>query len=166
MAKYNDREGMQVACDLDLSEATVPARAAGDTGPLLIQEFRDTIAFGDLGSGATDAIALSGFPANALILGAAIEVDDAWTVGGGDTTGLTAELGDAGVTDEQLAALDLVGVSAGWAAHAPGSKSSRFESAWSPEVLFTATGGSTELDHVDAGALTVHIWYALPNLAS
>jgi len=166
MSRVEDADGHVIATELDLAEASVAARAAGDTGPLLIQELTFAIDFSDLGSGATDAISITGFPANAIPIAAAVEVDTAFTVGGGDTTGLTLQIGDAGDPDGKLAALDLVGVAAGWTAHAPGVEHPSFEKAWSPEALFTATGGSTELDHVDAGALTVHIWYVLPNLAS
>lgn len=169
MAVYEDTDGMVVATELDLSEASVPARAAGDTGPLLIQEYTATVDFDDLGSGAADEIALAGFPANALVLGAAIEVDDAWTSGSGNTTGLTAALGDgaAGDPDGQLAALDLIGVAAGWTAHLHGVEHSRFEKAWAPALTFAAVGGGSEdLDDIDAGSLTVHVWYVLPNLAS
>lgn len=130
---------------------------------------RIEVAYTDLGSGATDTIAFDPLPTFSIPLFAGAQVTTAWTVGGGNTTGLTLQIGDAVDPDELRAAGNLVGLSAGHIAVATMANGANHFvpdieiAAYAPELLFTATGGDTELDHVDAGALTACVWFiAIP----
>lgn len=124
----------------------------------------NTFAYTQLASGVNDIGTMTAPPANSLIISGAWYNKTAWTVGGGTTTGLDVQMGDAANDDELLEELDLVGVSAGiWSTlGAVPTKYGQFtlETAYAPIVTFTATGGGTELDHVDAGEGVGCMFYA------
>lgn len=115
-----------------------------------------TILFSDLGSGASDSIAIAGFPTNVIFLGAAAKADPQFTgeadlsfeVGfeGGDIDALidTTALHETGTTP--IAVVQGVVKAGAFFADA---------SADGLAVLFSAT----ELDDVSAGSLTVRFFY-------
>ena len=71
-----------------------------------VQLFTETIGHADLTAAATaENIALSGFPANSIIVGACLELDTDFS--GGSVSAITAEIGDAGDTNELAAAVDV-----------------------------------------------------------
>ena len=91
----------------------------------------------------------------------------AWTVGGGSSTALGFELGDGTDADAYMTTADLVGAGAGWsAAGGPGASAgfASMESSITPVMTFTASGGTPDIDHVDAGRLTCRLYYvAMPS---
>lgn len=122
---------------------------------------RQQVLFSDLGSGATDAIDVVGWPTNAIYLGTAVEID---TMFNGEAD-LSLQIGfTGGDTDALVGSTNLDQVAAGWLAITAGIvHAGTFAADWETDslaLLFSAT----ELDDVDAGALTVHIYYALPTL--
>lgn len=120
--------------------------------------------FADLGSGATDTIAFSGVPTGDILIGVAIEIDTVWTADGGDTTGLTVTLGiNGGDTDRAAESVDLITLTnAGINIWPAGTALGEVLGTGTWELLFTATGGSTELDHIDAGDATFHLYTITP----
>lgn len=133
----------------------------------------EKVAYTQLGSGASDTFETATLPPNVYPLVASFGVVAAWTVGGGDTTGLTLDIGDAGNPDELFDAANLVGVSANtWlgAVDTDAVHRGLFNleaTAYQPLLTFTPTGGSTELDHVDAGTGIVLIHYiGLPSVSA
>jgi hypothetical protein len=122
---------------------------------------RQRFLFSDLGSGASDAIDITGFPTNAIYLGTSVEIDTAFA-GEAD---LAMQIGfTGGDTDALVGSTNLNAVAAGWLAITAGVvHAGTFAADWVTDnlaILFTAT----ELDDVTAGGLTVHIHYALPTL--
>lgn len=114
--------------------------------------------------GTTQAIAMPTLPVNSVPLFATCNVEEGWTVGGGDATALTAQVGDSGDPDEYLTALDLVGVATGETQlGGNGARVGTFAleaAAYAPEVLFTASGGASPLvTDADAGQLRVRLYY-------
>lgn len=116
-----------------------------------------TILFSDLGSGATDSIAIANFPTDVILLGVVAKADPQFTGGadlvfeigfeGGDTNALveSTALHETGVGTP----ISVVhGVVKGGAFYADASTAGL-------AVLFTAT----ELDDVTAGELTVRFYY-------
>jgi hypothetical protein len=124
----------------------------------------NTFLFSQLEAGVNDIGTMTAPPANSLIISGAWYNETAWTVGGGTTTGLDVQLGDAANDDELLEELDLVGVAADlWSTlGAVPTKYGQWtlETAYVPVVTFTATGGGTELDDVDAGQGAMCMFYA------
>jgi hypothetical protein len=121
------------------------------------------VQFSDLGSGATDAIAFAGYPTGNILVGVAIEVDTAFTAGGGDTTGLTVVLGiNGGDTNRAAESVDLITLGTGFNVWPRGVGVGALNGAGTWELLFTATGGSTELDHIDAGDAYFHAYSVAP----
>jgi len=123
-----------------------------------------TIDFSDLGSGASDTVALP-LPDDCFVVAAELEITTAVTVGGGDTTGLTLIAGiSGGDTDSLVESIDLVGLAAGKHRVTLGAQLCELCEAASTFVLtLTATGGSTELDHVDAGNFTLRFFRLGPS---
>lgn len=125
----------------------------------------NTFAFSQLGSGASDVGTMTPPPTNSLLISGGWFNRTVWTAGGGDTTGLTVELGDAGDPNELLVAGDVVALAASvWSTlGAVPTKYGQFTleaTAYAPIVTFTPTGGSTELDHIDAGEGVMAMFYA------
>jgi len=122
--------------------------------------FTQTVLFSDLGSGASDTIAIAGLPTNILILGVAIEIDTAFA-GEAD---LAVAFGDTADPDELIAAFTLDSVAAGWAKVVAGVELlPHFEPDYVTDgaaLTFTAT----ELDDVTAGQMKIHVFYATPVL--
>lgn len=120
--------------------------------------------FDMLAAGVNDIGTMTAPPANSLIVSGAWFNRAAWTVGGGTTTGLDVQMGDAGTDDELLEEGDLVGVAAGvWTTlGAVPTKYGQWtlETAYAPIVTFTATGGGTELNDVDAGEGVACLFFA------
>lgn len=132
---------------------------------LVLKEYIATVSVSDLtDTAASQEVALTGFPANAILMSAGIELDTEFS--GGSASAVTAEVGDTGATTELCTALDVfTGAGAGWKI-APGALSGTwaFEAAYAPVCTITAT--TDTVDNLTAGALVVHIWYALPTLYS
>lgn len=116
----------------------------------------------------TETEALSSFPTNAVILGAALELDTAFA--GGVASGVTIKCGTSGDDDSLFGALSVfTGVSAGWVGPtvpAPASANliGSFQTAFDPQCIFTVTGEQTGL--LTAGVAQLHIFYVQPNLAN
>lgn len=161
------------------------------------------------GGEATEAEALPTLPTNSIPLDSYFYNKTAWTVGGGTSTALSVQIGDAGNTDECMGETPLVGASAdlwlatrtngAWAisnvttdrdadADAPPgdavladligtllvdltglAQSSRMTgvveaSAYAPIATFTASGGTPDAGHADAGeGIAVVYYHALPS---
>lgn len=123
-----------------------------------IRTFDATILFSELGSGASDSIAIADFPTNVILIGVAAragtqftgEADLAFQVGfeGGDTDALVASTA-LHQTGNGTPIEVVQGVVKGGAFYADASGDGL-------AVLFTAT----ELDDVSAGSLTVRFLYA------
>lgn len=147
MATYHD--------NMDLSDLSglVPPQVAG--GPYIVSAFTQTVLFSDLAAGAADSIALTGFPTNVLIVGAALEINTAFA--GEPNT--TVTLGDTGDADELIAAFTLDSVAAGFAQTVAGAavlpKVETDYGTAGADLTFAAT----ELSDLTAGSLTVHILY-------
>lgn len=119
-------------------------------------EYIATLGYTDAATGTSTTVALTGFPANVIVHGALLEIDTAFA-GEADAT---AALGDAGDIDELWTAFNLNAVAAGWANVVQGAMTRfKFEAAYAPIITFAAT----ELDDLTAGAMTVHIYYSVPN---
>lgn len=120
--------------------------------------------FSQLAAGVNDIGTMTAPPTNVFVVNGAWYNRTAWTVGGGTTTGLDLQMGDAGVDDQLLEEGDLVGMAAGiWSTL--GAVPTKFgqwtlETAYAPIVTFTATGGATELNDVDAGEGVACMFYA------
>lgn len=118
--------------------------------------------FSQLGSGATDIGTMQAPPTNIMILDASWYNKTVWTAGGGDTTGLTGAMGIASNTDLYLeeAQIDLLAAGV-WSPLGGLVKASMvFTAAPAPVMEFVPTGGSTELDHIDAGEGIGCLFYA------
>jgi hypothetical protein len=135
----------------------VPVGAIGDVA---IQDWTATSDYTDAGTGASTTHDISsGFPTNAIILGAALEIDTPFA---GEADAAVA-LGDAGATGGLWGAFTLNAVAAGWAAVTSGAEAIwHIEAAYVPILTYTAT----ELGDLTAGALTAHIYYIAPVLNS
>ena len=153
MADFNDDIIAKAGVDLSNATSITAPQIAG--GPYIVSAFTQTVLFSDLGSGASDAIALSSFPTNVLLIGAALEINTAFA-GEAD---LAVKVGDTANDDELIASFNLNAVSAGWAAITAGAATlPQFEADYGTaggDITFTAT----ELDDVTAGSLTLHIFY-------
>jgi len=144
MAKFQDQ----------LAEFTGNVQIAN----LRFQKFEFDVAFGDLGSGAADAIALSDFPTGVFVMAASVEILDAFA-GEGD---LAMTVGDTGDADGLMGSVNLDGVAAGTVLNAFGAEQGfRYEADLGTAGL-AAAFAATELDDVTAGSLRVRIYYATP----
>lgn len=139
----------------------VPDSEGKNQGPYV----RLAFSFADLGSGATDTLAFPTLPAGSIPLHAEIEITEGWTAGGGNTTGMTLQIGDAADPDELRTAGNVVGVAAGLVADSVmGRGADHFNgnceiTPYACIITATATGGDTELDHIDAGAAVARLYY-------
>ena len=138
---------------LDLAGATVVA-------PFVIPRWYTSqeIDFADLGSGATDTIALTGLPAGSWhVLAVHVETGAATTSSSGDTTGLAIQIGHTGGNvDALVESISIFGAASKKVAPAGVEVGGYVNLADAIEVLFTATGaGSEDLDHIDAMRLQV-----------
>lgn len=139
--------------------------------PGKIREIKTTIAYDDSAfvanaSSATVNVGGAALPDNACVLGAFVDVDTAWTAGGG-LTGLTVQLGDSADANAILDAIELVSGSP--AAGNYGKKGTRAAGADGNAQLratFTATGanlGDGSVTRLTAGALDVYVIYTTPD---
>jgi hypothetical protein len=127
-----------------------------------LQRFTLDVDFSDLGSGASDSIALTGFPTDVIIVARALEIVTAFA-GEAD---LACSGGDTGDADGQFASITIHALAAGWVDIVPGAESgARYEGDYATDggdLTFSAT----ELDDVTAGALKYHIFYFTPKLST
>jgi hypothetical protein len=111
----------------------------------------------------TEALTIPGFPSDAIPLHAEIAIGTFFT--GGSATAVTAQIGDSGDPNGLLAALNVfdttslgdwtvgtLGVEAEY-----GSTGPALESAYAPEILFTAT--TDDVADLTAGKLSGRIYY-------
>lgn len=152
MATFNDSDGVTQR----------NPTAAGVISHIPFQTFTQNVAFGDLGSGASDTIALTGFPTDVVIVSVRVEIVTAF----GGEADLAMTLGDTVDADELIASFNLNAVAAGWAKIVAGAELlPHFEPDYATDggaVTFTAT----ELDDVTAGELNVYIDYYTPALST
>lgn len=105
-------------------------------------------------------------PSSILVMGVLgiTDVQQQWTLDGSDATGLTATLGRNGDPDFALLALNLIGVAAGQSLLGGGGvgdaiigatrAATQVSGGYTPEMLFTATGGATpEVQEANAGLI-------------
>lgn len=136
----------------------------GDAKLLMpLQRFSYKLGFADAGSGASTTVDISaGFPANAVLVSAMLEIDTVWT----GEVDAALQIGDVADPNGLATAFTLDSVAVGWAAAlAPGAEvlaGGKFEAAYSPRATFTAT----ELGDLTAGDCTIHIMYYTPSLDS
>ena len=127
------------------------------------QVFEQVVEFSDLGSGASDSIALTGFPTNVFVVCESLEIVTAFA-GEAD---LAVSGGDTADADGRFASFNLNAVAAGWAGITPGAESGapRWEADYATDgadLTFTAT----ELDDVTAGKLIYRVYYWAPALST
>lgn len=141
--------------DMSGSSVTLPAGAV----PYAIRAYELAVDFSDLGSGASDAIALAGFPGNVYVLGGGFVPSTAFA-GEAD---LAAIIGDTSNDDGIMVSQTVHGVAAGTFIVGDGAETGfHFEADWAGDgaaITFTAT----ELDDVSSGAGVVRIFYVDPN---
>lgn len=114
----------------------------------------------DLSAAATsEAVAITGFPANAKPIYARIEINTAFS--GGSVSALTVEIGDAVDPNGKMTAEDcFTGASTGVIAGSDGAEadnSAVLEAAYSPIATFRST--SDNVDALDAGDLNAYVYY-------
>lgn len=121
-----------------------------------IKELTQTIGHADLTAAATnEEIAVTGFPANAILIAGFIELDTDFS--GGSVSALTASIGDTANADELAAAVNVfTGAGAGLKAGVPTAHVG-FVPAYAPVVDFTATADNVV--NLDAGSCVVHLFY-------
>ena len=145
--------------DLDGFAQTEPTAAGVYHQPL--QRYTLNVGFADLGSGASDTIAMTGFPTDVIIVSRALEIVTAFA-GEAD---LACSAGDTDV-DGQFASITIHALAAGWVDIIPGAESgARFEGDYlgdTAQMTFTAT----ELDDVTAGELNYYVYYFSPKLST
>jgi len=126
-----------------------------------LQRFTLDVDFSDLGSGASDTIAMTGFPTDVIVVAAGLEIVTAFA-GEAD---LACSAGDTDV-DGLFASITIHALAAGWVDILPGSEAyPRYEGDYlgdTAQMTFTAT----ELDDVTAGALKLHVYYFTPKLST
>ena len=148
---------LDVNGNLDLAGATVVA-------PFVVPRWYTSqeIDFADLGSGATDTIALTGLPAGSWhVLAVHVETGAATTSSSGDTTGLAIQVGHTGGNVDALVESTSIFGAASKKIAPPGVEVGGYVNlADALEVLFTATGGSADLDDIDAMRLHVALLLA------
>jgi hypothetical protein len=123
------------------------------------------VSYDQFESGSSDIATLPSPPANSLLISGAWYNDVPFTVGGGDSTALGLTLGDAGSANEILATANLVGMAASvWSTlGAVPTKYGQFTleaTAYVPIATFTATGGTPNVTHADAGRGAACLFYA------
>lgn len=117
----------------------------------------------------SESIAITGFPADSFPLGVIIELDTAFS--GGLSSSAAVEIGDAGNTDEWMAATSVfAGVAAGlYTDGGAGAVAAGrllmmwFEDAYTPVATVTA---DVDVVDLDAGDLYVHWWALTPTAAT
>jgi hypothetical protein len=143
--------------EVDLSGSTVILPAAAVQ--YAIRTYELTILFSELGSGASDAFPLEGFPTNVYVLGGGILINTAFA-GEAD---FSAIIGDTNDDNGLMTVTVLNGVAAGTFLAANGAETGfRFEADFAGaggDVTFTAT----ELNDVSAGSCTIRVFYIDPN---
>lgn len=143
--------------DLHTGAKAAAVFTSGGGGPGIAETWSSSVAFGDLGSGASDAIAIAGFPLNATLLGWNLVIVTAWA-GEAD---LAVELGHTADPDGLFTSFNLNAVAAGIAATVSGAL---FPRTWAD--LSTSglgwTFAATELDDVTAGAMRVDFYLLNP----
>lgn len=113
-------------------------------------------------SGATATLAVATLPANVRIKSAHVECQTAIGFSAGTTTGVTAVLGIAGTTNGFLTTAAMTTLAAGDMTDlgGPGTLVGRLRTT-APAVILTitATGGTPDVDEINAGVVWVHIHY-------
>lgn len=128
---------------------------AADKSRLL--EYIAQVDVGDLTASAlSQAVALTNFPANALVAGSCVEVDTPFS--GGGATSASAKVGDAGDDDELMGETSIFTGVSGLVGAAPAGEIPRFENGYAPLCTITS---DVNVDTLTAGVLQVHIFYRL-----
>lgn len=142
--------------------ATVNIGAATHVGGFIVEEVTQAIAFGDLGSGASDDIAITGVPDGVFVLGAYLEVDDE-AAGESD---LAAQMGYTADPDGLMTSQGLDAVTAGTVLAGDGALTGFAYVADATSAGLGVRFTATELDDVTAGAWTAHVLFVRPTLAT
>lgn len=120
----------------------------------------------DLDAGATtQSLDIGDVPAGAMILGTEVLLATAFS--GGSVSNLVVAIGTTGDPDAILASADLDGAAVDGQAstHTAGiAPNKRFAAATTLKALFTATGDYVSA--LTAGACTLRVYYAVPELAA
>jgi hypothetical protein len=147
--------------DIHTGAKAVATFTHGGVAPGVAETWSSSVAFGDLGSGATDDIPIAGFPVNASLLGWNVVITTPWA-GEAD---LAFTLGHTADADGLLLSFNLNAVAAGQAAVVSGALYPRTWADLSTSGLkwvFTAT----ELDDVSAGAMRVDFYLLNPRTSA
>ena len=143
------------------ADPAVDARIQSPTPGLQMREVKRTFTAAQLASltGSSEAVALTGFPANACPVWAAVEIND--LVSGIGVTSVTATVGDAGDADEIMATVEAYNAAADSWLSIPGVSAGEyvFESAYAPIVTLVSNVAFT---NVTVGELVVHLYYMAP----
>jgi hypothetical protein len=131
-----------------------PITAAAASGNRIPRFVEVPFVEADLNAG---TLAYAGLPANVLILGAHIKITTALTFSSGNTTGVSAKIGNA--DDDGFGTSTAIAGTAGYRRFPPGALVGGVVAGSTGGVVatFTATGGTPDLAHVRAGAGVVVI---------
>lgn len=126
-----------------------PLTAAAASGNRIPQFLEAPFVLADLVAG---TLAFDDLPANVLILGVHIVITTALTFSNGNTTGVSAKIGNA--DDDGFGASIALAGTAGYRRPAPGVLVGGVVAGGENGLVatFTATGGTPDLAHVSAGA--------------
>lgn len=128
---------------------------------LPIQRLTQRIQHSDLTAAATtQAIAITGFPANSIPLFSVFEIETPFS--GGTAAGVVVKAGDAGADTELFGNVSVFTGASGIVQGAPGTLAGTYtlEAAYSPIATFISVGEN--LVNLTAGDGYVHIYFATP----
>lgn len=104
-------------------------------------------------------------PANAKIVGAHVECETAVGFSAGTTTGASMVVGIVGATNGFLATAAITSLTAGQLSDlgGPGTLVGRLQANTAPALVavLTATGGTPDVDEINAGVFWVHLEYVI-----
>jgi hypothetical protein len=119
----------------------------------------------------SQAIVLAGFPTNAIVTRAIVELDEVFANAIAGVASCAVEIGDAGDPNGIMETASIfTGVALGWVSGALGAEGIKttWETAYAPLLTLTVDGGHFVDDLSSAvngtGELVVHIWYRKPTL--
>ena len=151
-------------------DVEVAAPSSTTTGGA-VQEWTSTVDIGDLTAAAvSQEVTLldddgAGFPANACIMGAWLEVDELF--GGGAVSDCTVSVGDTAATTQLILAVDVFTDSTKGRQFSNGAlidnENLPYEAAYLPVADVTCTGANVTA--CLTGSLVIHIWYIVAELS-
>jgi hypothetical protein len=122
-----------------------------------VQAFQATVDTSDLTATAvSEAVSLAGFPAEAFVLAAWVELDTEFS--GGGASSVTVQVGDTAAPSELMTASNVFTGAGAGQKHASGVNhfAGTYESAYAPEALVTS---DVNVDTLTAGSMVVNVLY-------